>query len=230
MRFSSFNIVHFAVVVFLVILLVAILLPVIDNSRHQERRIASSNPLRGIHQAMVTYSNGNKNRFPGINEVGENDGITVEQRYQRLIENDFFTPEYAISPMDYDNTIHEWDSNVPLTSENYSYAMLQVPDTGGRRDEWSTTLNSQAITVTDRNTGSIVNPRSIHTELSDKKWRGGIVFNDNHTAFESGHTFETRYGKTHHGETSTNKQDHLFDTSGTDDALLIHSGNYYPGI
>lgn len=224
MRQSTFNIVHLAIALLSAVVFVTIAAAVGQANRRTTPRISHSNTqLRGIHQGLVIYANSNKNWFPGINELGENAGINVEQRYQLLIEGDFFTPEYAISPSETEG-LATWDPDAgpPITSENYSFAMLQIPHhENGRRAEWAQTLNSQAIVLSDRNVKSVYQPRSIHNKKDDKSWKGNVLWNDNHVEFVSrGCVFETKYQGA-----GLNQADHLFLSDSPLDAYLIHSGN-----
>lgn len=218
---NAFNIVHFAVVLLCVVVIVTIAVVVIDASRRTGPRITTeSTQLRGIHQGLVTYANSNKDYYVGLNPDGTMHDLSVEYRFQFLIDNDFFTPEYAISPLENDSAVRTWDQQSPFTANHYSYAMLQIPEEGGRRAEWRTTLNTQAIVISDRNTGTKAKPSSIHSDPAEP-WAGSILWNDNIAYFENGgDTFETKYGG---GE--LNEADRLFESPGTDDALLIHTGN-----
>lgn len=223
MRFSSFNIVHLAIALFVLVLGVVLFMAVMQSSARDRKPTRNSSQLRGIHQGLVTYSTSNKEWFPGINELGEDEAITVEERFQILIKDEFFTPEYAISPSEIDSDIEPWDPDggEALSDRHYSYAMLQVPaKEDGRRNEWRLTLNSQAIVISDRNTGTPTNPHSIHTDPGHG-WAGSVLWNDNHVEFENGDcVFETVYDS---GD--LNRSDHLFVADGLFDALMIHSGN-----
>lgn len=64
---------------------VGVALPALGVARRTARQMQSNTQARGIHQAMVTYAQGNSNVMP--------DDIGV------LIEGFYFTQEYAISPM-----------------------------------------------------------------------------------------------------------------------------------
>ncbi|MBX2851478.1 MAG: hypothetical protein KTR15_07020 [Phycisphaeraceae bacterium] len=222
MRQNSFNIVGLAVALLCVIVFATIAVAVSEANRRTGPRIfQQSTQLRGIHQSLVTYANSNENWFPGIDELGEDARITVEQRFQILIEEDYFTPEYAISPSETED-VTEWDAHEdgkdPITAKNYSFAMLQIPSEGGRREEWSQTVNSQAIVISDRNTGTQAMPSSIHTKPGEQ-WRGSVLWNDNHAGYEQEDVFETKYGG------GLNPSDKLFEAEGEFDALMIHSGN-----
>ena len=225
MRQNSFNVVQLAVVLFLVVMVVTVAIAVSEaNHRHPHRRMQNSTQLRGIHQGLVTYANSNKYWYPGIDQLGEDEGISVESRFQILFEDEYITPEYAISPSDTED-IEEWEADGPVTKRNYSYAMLQIPKEGGRRAEWKQTLNSQAIVLSDRNTGTRAKPLSIHSEVNDPDWRGSVLWNDNHVHFEASDGFDTLYGPKDNDENELNFDDRLFVSPGTDDALMIHSGN-----
>lgn len=219
MRQNSFTIIGLATVVFCVIAIVSIFLAFTQHSKRKAERIDDGMQLRGIHRGLVTFSNANKNWYPGIDSAGKNEAIEVHQRFQLLIASEFITPEYAIHPKEFYVKSTWDDESVPMTTDNYSYAMLQVPEEGGRRSEWNQTLNSQAIVVSDRNTGSRDKPTSIHTEPGGT-WHGGVLWNDNHVAFELIDEFETKYGNG-----TLNQVDRLFQSDGLYDALMLHSGN-----
>jgi hypothetical protein len=199
----------------------------IGAARDEARKMQSSTQLRGIHQGLVVFANSNRNYFPGISASNENDGIEVESRFQTLMEGDFFTPEYAISPSETEANIVMWDGTSPVVSDNYSFAMLQLPDDDpenasdreGRRTEWAQTLNSQAIAMSDRNLGTPSQPGSVYADPS-VGWHGAAVWNDNAVMFETDEVFETKYDG---GE--LNPTDDLFEAESDFDAWLIHSGN-----
>ncbi|MGB1126710.1 MAG: hypothetical protein ACPG4Q_16025 [Phycisphaeraceae bacterium] len=221
MRQTSINIVQLAVALFCVVVLVTVMVVVTNaNTRHRHPH-RNSSQLRGIHQGLVTFANSNKNWFPGIHPDGTTLDLSVEFRFQTLIEDDYITPEYAISHSETEK-IEPWeDMNTPITKNNYSFAMLQLPeDEDGRRHEWAQTLNSQAIVVSDRNRGSKNSPSSIHTNRGDKDWSGRVLWNDNHVQFEHSDVFETKYGS---GQ--LNLKDQLFESNGLFDAFMINSAN-----
>ncbi|MGB0766935.1 MAG: type II secretion system protein [Phycisphaeraceae bacterium] len=221
-RRSGFTLIELLVVISIIALLIAILLPALGAARRTARRMQNSTQTRGIHQAMVTFSNSNKNFFPGRESDGDTlpagvnntgamgvDGDTVQARYWILLDGDFFTAEYALSPAETE-TQTEWvaTGSPAVVAANYSYAFLAIQATGmtpdsNRRAEWSQTLNTQAIAVSDRALGAAATPYSIHTEdtgtPANNKWAGSITRNDNSTGYEAsgaanGKQFETKYG------------------------------------
>ncbi|MEX2546131.1 MAG: hypothetical protein WD316_13470 [Phycisphaeraceae bacterium] len=177
------------------------------------RRMQNNTQLRSVHQGLVMYGGGNGAYYPGLDAEGEPVAIDVEDRLKLLLDGDYFSPDYLVNPQDAART--PWESG-PFTSDHYSYAVLQVPEAGGRHDEWRETLNTNAIVLSDRNTGTADAPASVH---DSEQWRGGVVWNDNHVGFETTHRLDTAYGGFEHTD------DHIFKADGDDDAYLIHSGN-----
>lgn len=244
-RKSGFTLIELLVVISIIALLIAILLPALGAARRTARRMQNSTQLRGIHQGLVTFANSNKNNFAGLDSKGNGlqdstantgdsgDGNFVEARYFVLFKGDFFTPEYAISPSETAN-VDEYDEDdedtviFNATTKNYSYAMLQfevtgtdngiTPATAARAAEWSQTLNSQAIVVSDRNVGSntAANLQSIHTEAGDQEWTGSVLWNDNHVGFEQEEIFETKYANGSLNQTAAGvADDNLFTNAQT---------------
>ena len=216
-RKTGFTLIELLVVISIIALLIAILLPALGAARRTARRMQNSTQLRGIHQGLVTFANSNKNNFAGLNSKGgalgnsnantggSGDGNTVEARYWILLNGDYFTPEYAISPSETEAiTDYKEDVDLDVQADNYSYAFLELgeitnpgdtPDSPGRVAEWKQTLNSQAIVVSDR-TLDDTNYYSIHTENDgNENWAGSVLWNDNHVAYENSSSaeFETKF-------------------------------------
>ncbi|MEX0653397.1 MAG: prepilin-type N-terminal cleavage/methylation domain-containing protein [Phycisphaeraceae bacterium] len=216
-------------------ILAALLLPALASRPIRTGCYINNTQLRGIHQAMVMYAQGNGGHFPGLDRHGDPAALAVENRLKILLDDNYFTPEYLVSPNETDPAIHEWQPGSAFTADNHSYALLQVPAAGGRHAEWSETLNTEAIVMSDRNTGTSANPASIYSgqPIADRHrppyawhqrrhgpgWSGVVVRNDNSTAFETTHRHPTNYAGLAH------RDDHLFDAAGDNDAYLTHSGN-----
>jgi len=121
-------------------LLIAILLPALGAARRTAQRMQNSTQLRGIHQGLVSFSSSNKNLYPGLSSNGDiladgpatgssGDGDAPQARMWILLDGDFFTPEYAISPSESGN-ITAYPGSGAVTKDHYSYAMLQYKKTG----------------------------------------------------------------------------------------------------
>ena len=196
------------------VLMIGILLPTIGAARNTALRMKSNARVRGICAGLIQYSQGNQDQYPGLGRV---DDLTVEGRYQILLDSQFIAPEYLISPVE--AHLKQPAYGGTLTTKNYSFALPQIPESGGRRNQWAATLNFEAPIVSDRNTGTGPGSaaRSIH---SDTEWRGSVAYNDNHTNFETNHVLSyTRFG-----DVKTTNDD-LFAPAGNDDAYMIYSGN-----
>ncbi|MBX2852877.1 MAG: prepilin-type N-terminal cleavage/methylation domain-containing protein [Phycisphaeraceae bacterium] len=253
-RQSGFTLIELLVVISIIALLIAILLPALGAARRTARRMQNSTQLRGIHQGLVTFANSNKNNFSGLDSKGGvlvNDdsntgssglGHTVEARYWVLLNGDYFTPEYSISPSETE-AIDDYDESVDLDvqSDNYSYALLELgaaaaagdtPDSPGRVAEWKQTLNSQAIVVSDRTLDG-TNFYSIHTEDegTSSQWAGSVLWNDNHVGYENSDEFETKFANGVLNNDASGDLDGLFNDGGAatdntdeEDAFMVAQG------
>jgi len=221
-RCAGFTLTDLLVVVAVIAVMLSMQLATNASARNTARRMQNSTQLRGIHQGMVVYANANRNFFPGLNSRGEvvangaettgnsGSGDFIQARYWILLDGDFFTPDYAISPSETAAvTAYDWDREGTVLwsdrTKNYSYAFLGFQAAGANRmqvrnedaprvAEWSATLNSQAIVVSDRNTGTNATNAvsSIHTAARGD-WAGSVLWNDNHVGFENEQFFETKY-------------------------------------
>lgn len=201
-----------------VLLMIGILLPALGAARRAARRMQNTTQVRGVAQSLVIYGDGNRGYYPGIDQFGNPADLTVENRFWVLLDNNSFSGEYLVSPSE---TKTVWQSG-PLTTANYSFALLDISDEGGRRDEWRETINVSAITVSDRNTGTSganADVMSIHTG-SPGDWAGSIGRNDGSASFDNTHEQDVRYGR---GQTYS--LDNIFEMTGTDDAMMIYSGD-----
>ncbi|MEM6755843.1 MAG: DUF4190 domain-containing protein [Planctomycetota bacterium] len=228
-------------------LMIGIMLPALGAARRTARQMQSNTQVRGIHQAMVMYAQSNNSMFPGLTPDGNvlvdantpypggvNGGHPAE-RLELLLDGNYFTGEYAISPVE--TGLTEWQGG-QVNEDNYSYAMLRVAagNTGSQTwrkppgqpqpnyrgqlveplsdtvEEWSETLNTEAPVLGDRNTGADATTQvsSIHTPLNSGDWRGSVAFNDNHVVFETYQTLSTRFGSGPYNDDFSGTGDNLF--------------------
>jgi hypothetical protein len=125
-------------------------------------------------------------------------------------------PEYLISPFDEDKT--PWAGG-QLTQNNYSFALLNLPESGGRRDEWRKTDNPEAAIASDRAVASDDGLVSVYPrEKGRTSWHGAIVWNDYHVTATRNPVIDTRDGKI------SNTNDNLFIATSNNDAAMAYGG------
>lgn len=251
MKKKAFTLIELLVVISIIALLIGILLPALGAARRTARQMQNSTQVRGIQTGLVLYAQGNNTYYVGLNSSGAADNampsagpFTPVSRIQKLIQDNYFTLEYARSPSEAQTGT---TSYALLHIDNASNAIL----TSTRNDEWKDTTNTEAVVISDRivtkdgliadgsgstavqtgipsggvftNTGTGV--RSIHTNpASGTDWRGSVGWNDNHVTFESTWNMTTKYGSSN----NTGNSDNLFsgavgnatNTTGSD-ALMV---------
>ena len=243
-RSGGFTAVDLIASVAIVLILGALLTVVMSLGQPRgrgSRQMLSHSQLRDIQQSLVLFAQSNKKGgndgyYPGLDSSGNvipdgpetgysGDGTQPAARLWIMLDGNLFTPEYIINPADSGATEYVWspsgdaDPAHPLTSTNYSYAMLSLL-ADGRKIEWKETLNTAAIVLGDRGIGtSKKDLSSVWTETGRGDWRGGVTRNDNSTSFETTAEFE----QTKFGNNDANEFDHLFeDETGESDTLLVH--------
>ncbi len=217
----GFTKIELLVVLVIVVVLISIIFPALHATRRTASSMQTNTQTRGIHQALVMYAQSNGKFYPGLNAKGEIVNATVEYRFQTLLLGNYFTGEYIMSPVENKT---EWTTG-PVTSDHYSFALPDIDVVGHRYREWRETLNTEAIAVSDRNAGTAGDVYSLHTSPG-QGWRGHVVFNDSHAQFVNSPVLETRMGHdpNNGARAPVNPSDHLFQSDGPDDALMIYEG------
>ncbi|HAI11158.1 MAG TPA: hypothetical protein DCM28_05595 [Phycisphaerales bacterium] len=210
--YRAFTFVDMLVVLVILVGLIAIALPMLGNSRRGgSRQMQNSTQIRGIHSGLVLFSQGNNTYYPGYDRDGNRmEDYSVEFRFQELLDDNYFTGEYIISPSETKSASNTTPSKI--TTANYSYAMLNLSVLDSPRNhEWRDTSNSEAVVLSDRaiSNGKDGAIKSVHTNPSSdiNEWRGAMGWNDNHVTFEATHDqLTTQYGD------SQFTADNIFDT------------------
>ena len=155
--------------------------------------------------------------FDGVTSYDTSDPRSPSWRFRRLLENDYFTGEYAVSPSE---TKPYWGPGAVMNPSKFSYAMLKIDGTVTlgladldlytcpRKAEHKETNNTEAVIISDRAiTQGTGGHKSVHTNPSDANavdWKGSVCWNDNHVGFEPSFTLYTKYN------TYVNATDNLF--------------------
>jgi len=222
--FTAIELIVVLTVVVVGLVVVGLVLPLLGRPRGHARSMQNSTQVRGIHSGLVLFAQGNNTYYPGLGpeggsgeSVNGDSALTVENRMRLLIEDNYFTGEYIISPSE---TKPEYDGTGRLAKENNSYALLALTGEGERVKEWRETSNSESVVVADRAISTEHGLVSVHTRKAGEVdlWRGSVGFNDNHVEFRSTVVLPTKYGA------ATNEFDNLFEAAGNDDAAMAYHG------
>ncbi|XAL98302.1 prepilin-type N-terminal cleavage/methylation domain-containing protein [Phycisphaeraceae bacterium D3-23] len=221
----GFTLIELLVVISIIALLIAILLPALGAARKSARLMQNATQVRGQQQGLVIFGQENKGYYPGINSKGDlfiaaadnisdKPGNMVQARFALLLEGDFISADYLISPAENNEEyVHEpysTGSGSSFRSNNYSYAMLELGNVHPRFQnettigyhrtrEWNTeNISSTVIVIGDRllsydpSPFVLENYRNIHNG-DGGKYIASQVFNDGHAETISTFITETEY-------------------------------------
>ena len=177
--------------------------------------------------------------------AGSGDAATVANAYAIMLNDNIVQPDSIINPADNGATPVELRTAAGedgiVRNDNYSYAFPDIgwengndgPDGGNRFSAWQNSVESQAIAISDINTGSGVtdnNVSSVWTAEDSGNWRGVVVRGDQSTSTENDHVLD----RTRYGNGASVEDDNLFDeepdTENQDDndALMTTLGSETP--
>jgi len=196
---------------------VPMLFAAMGQQRLAKLQMQNTTQVRGIVQCLVTYGGSNHEYYPGSDAKGNVIDVSPTGVYQALLDNNSFSSKYLISPIE---DLKPWRPDDELTHDNFSFAILDVDPAQGNENrlrEWRQTINTQAVVVSDRNTGAEEGYASIWTpHVEQDGWVGSLGRNDGSAQYVSSPVIdETLYGRS-----GKNEDDHLFESDSDGDALM----------
>jgi prepilin-type N-terminal cleavage/methylation domain-containing protein len=123
------------IVVVAVVIIGALLIPALGMARASARQIEDSTQVRGVHQGMVLWRQGNDDSYPLPSRLDKDDTTVAEVGREKdttanimsiMIYNGFFSPELCISPAESSPNIKDmttYSYSKPSTAPNPAKAL-----------------------------------------------------------------------------------------------------------
>lgn len=222
---TGFTLIELLVVISIIALLIALLLPALGAARKGARLMQNTTQTRGQQQGLAMFGSENKGYYPGIDSSGERfitaadnlsdrPGNEVQARFALLVEGEYITPDYLISPAEFDEEYkhepYKPGGGVSFRSNNYSYAMLELGNIQPRNQtdtsigyyrtkEWNAErISSDVLVIADRllsydpSPFVLENYRNLHNG-DGGKYIASQVWNDGHAETTNTFLAETEY-------------------------------------
>ena len=140
---QGFTLIELLVVISIIALLIGILLPALGAARRSANRIANSNNVRSILQALAVYASSNQEFLPGETGNTNDTGTGVNARLSALARDNYIVGETARNPVATDAAT--FAPATPQTITNSSYALEDAT-----HGSWSNDTNAAAVLVGDK--------------------------------------------------------------------------------